>query len=1162
MSVSREFVLDLTRSAARDLGMRTYWTSWLLLLALVQACRRDALSLPAADRHDARRGELAEELGELRDMVWRAGIDPDRAAETAAATWRADLSTPCHEDGPRLRPHTQATLVLGSMHERAAADPRATGGDGEPDPRAVHLFLGLLDHPDGAVGTFLRELGTDVVAAREAAAVPGDEWALGEVVDERYEVTAIITAGGMGVVYRVHHRDWGIDLAVKAPRGAHFADPSVLPLFEAEARAWLELGAHPHVVGCRYVARYRGLPRVMAEWMPGGSLADAIENRELYAPGGSAALARILDIAIQSAWGLDHVHRCGLVHQDVKPGNLLLAPEPDGRMLAKVTDIGLARAWTVGVPRQVDALRRAVDLAGTVAAGYAGYTPAYCSPEQYAWSTGHKQLLDRATDVWSWAATILAMFHGHRPSLLGTETPRLLTQLTGGGGQAPPPGPDVPALPRAVAEILAHCLLPYELRPHDMNAVAERLIAAHRLLFGTDYPRERPAPPERRSTEGMVNEALSWLELGDLDTARTLLTAAVGQDPSHPYAVFHRLRLEWHRAAITDTQMRAAVLDAQRSDPLDPVYELFLGAVALERCDGRAARTHLELLPWQLPHDPMAQRLRATAHRRQVHGAGFTARLGAPITQLAVADHQAFAAVIGRSVHVYGPTFRRRTVLTVPGDAPITVGWWVIRDLLAVGAGDTAYVHDLRSGALVREHRLPSAEVTGIGFLEEEAGEQLWVASATGIWRIGADGAVTDADGTFARPSHSALPSRSAATGRPEPQTTATSVGGATLLTVSPDARVTTHDTATGRLIAQGPWTFHEPGAPTAVGVSRDGALAVVGTATGAVLLAEVTTGRIVRTLVTGGAPVTHAALTDREQTVVVATQEGTVTAFHLSQRVEATLLLPPPGWRHRQRAVRAAIDLTRQLLDAGNLPAARDCLRAAHQVPTAQRHPALIRLRREVLGGRRGEFRALWPRPLGIGSGEDIHLDPDGTRVAVRAPRDFAGVTAAGWWRIDTITRRMTPADDRVPGVRPPARLPGGSLLGVDRDGHLTRLDGDARPVDEMAGADRVQVSADGHTALLTGQDGSQRVWYPDENRAGPALPPGPVRPAALAADGTFALVHRSGLKLFDLSSGELFGGTDYPVVGLTDVQLSADGRTAITVEPGAVTVWELLWD
>ncbi|WP_336083877.1 serine/threonine-protein kinase [Nocardia sp. SSK8] len=839
MSIGRQFITDLTQQAARDLNLRAYWTSGVLLLALLQACRTDALALPAAARYAARRPELAGELAELRDMVCRAGIDPDRAVETGAASWRADRSAPWREDEPRRRPHTQLNFVFGRLRDLALADPRALGADGEPDPRAVHLFLSILDHPDGAVHAVLRALGTEVVAAREAAAVPGDEWALGEVVDDRYEVTAIITAGGMGMVYRVRHRDWGVDLAVKAPRSAHFADPSVLPMFEAEARAWLELGAHPHVVACHYVARYRGLPRVMAEWVPGGSLADAIEDRGLYARGRAVALARILDIAIQTAWGLDHVHRCGLIHQDVKPGNILLAPEPDGRTRAKVTDIGLARAWTVGAPRQVEALRRAVDLAGTVAAGYAGYTPAYCSPEQHAWSLGDRQLLDRATDVWSWAATVLAMFHGHRPTMLGTEAPQLLAQLVGGGGPAPRPGPDVPALPPEFADELARCLQPYAYRPHDMNAVAERLIDLYRRLFGAGYPRERPAAADRRSTEGMVNEALSWLELDDPGTARALLDAALAQDPTHPYAIFHRHRLAWKTGTRTDLELREVLLDARRRDPHEPVYDLFLGAVELERCDGRRAHAHLEPLPGLLPHDPMAPRLLSLARRRQIHGSAFSVRLDGPIAQLVGGDHQSFAAVIGRRVHVYGPMFRKGPVLTVPGDAPIVVSVWAPRGLVAAGAGDVVVVHDPR-GAGVREYRLP-VELARISVLDDDE-TALCVTSATGErWRIDAD----------------------------------------------------------GRAVVVGPRDAPES-APAPTGVSRDGALAVVGTEDGAAFLTEIATGRVLRTLVTGGAPVTHAYLADQERTAVIATRDGTVNAFPLSQRAEATLLLPPPGWRRR----------------------------------------------------------------------------------------------------------------------------------------------------------------------------------------------------------------------------------------------------------------------
>ena len=71
-----------------------------------------------------------------------------------------------------------------------------------------------------------------------------------------------------------------------------------------------------------------------AEYVEGGTLQDWIKKRRL------SSIGEILDVAIQLAWGLDFSHTCGLVHQDIKPANILLSSD----MVAKITDFGLARA--------------------------------------------------------------------------------------------------------------------------------------------------------------------------------------------------------------------------------------------------------------------------------------------------------------------------------------------------------------------------------------------------------------------------------------------------------------------------------------------------------------------------------------------------------------------------------------------------------------------------------------------------------------------------------------------------------------------------------------------------------------------------------------------------------------------------------------------------
>ena len=172
----------------------------------------------------------------------------------------------------------------------------------------------------------------------------GVAWRPGDVVLGLYEVTGVLGEGGMGRVYRVRHRGWGLDLAVKAPlpavleaaggrralraRGGDLGQPRPAP-----PRRDLPLRAPRG----RPPARLRGVRRRAAACTTpsaGGRL-DSVEA--------------VLDVAIQFAWGLHHAHEQGLVHRDVKPANVMLTA--DG--LAKVTDFGLARARSVRVQAPV-----------------------------------------------------------------------------------------------------------------------------------------------------------------------------------------------------------------------------------------------------------------------------------------------------------------------------------------------------------------------------------------------------------------------------------------------------------------------------------------------------------------------------------------------------------------------------------------------------------------------------------------------------------------------------------------------------------------------------------------------------------------------------------------------------------------------------------------
>ncbi len=239
-------------------------------------------------------------------------------------------------------------------------------------------------------------------AAEEAAAQPltdiTGEWQKGQTLLDTYEVVGKLGEGGMGLVYRVHHKYWNMDLAVKQPKTSLFSTQKGKEDFIREAETWVDLGLHPHITSCYYVRTIDDIPHIFVEFMEGGSLEDWIQGKghDLYAGSQEESLERILDIAIQFAWGLAYAHEQGLVHQDVKPLNVLMTPEG----VVKVTDFGLAKARAKAGESAGEKDERAM-VSGSL------HTVAYRSPEQ-----AKGELLSHKTDIWSWAVSVFEMFAG------------------------------------------------------------------------------------------------------------------------------------------------------------------------------------------------------------------------------------------------------------------------------------------------------------------------------------------------------------------------------------------------------------------------------------------------------------------------------------------------------------------------------------------------------------------------------------------------------------------------------------------------------------------------------------------------------------------------------------------------------------------------------
>ena len=349
----------------------------------------------------------------------------------------------------------------------------------------------------------------------------------GSLLLDTYRIESEPKHGGMGSVWRVRHTGWNADLAMKRPKAELFVTEADKRSFIDECRNWINLGLHPNIVSCYYVREIEGAPAIFSEWMENGDLEHHIKDGTLYEGSGGELQARLLDIAIQYARGLHYAHENGLIHQDVKPANLLLAKD----WQAKAADFGLANAraqLTVleGEPTLMDG-------GETMRADAGFYTPAYCSMEQM----DGKQLT-RRTDIYSWAVSVMEMYAGSRPWANGV--------VAGTGCRGYMAESRIP-VPEALRELLAECMgIRPEERPHDFAAIEKRLLEIYRDVTGEAYPRPEPeAAPD--TADSLNNTALTYLDLGMPEKAEECWEQALDQQPDHPASVYNQGLYRWRR---------------------------------------------------------------------------------------------------------------------------------------------------------------------------------------------------------------------------------------------------------------------------------------------------------------------------------------------------------------------------------------------------------------------------------------------------------------------------------------------------------------------------------------------------------------------------------------------------------------------------------------
>ena len=367
----------------------------------------------------------------------------------------------------------------------------------------------------------------------------------GTCIGDKYEVISNAIRGGMGSVWKVHHKGWNTDLAMKRPKPKFFEEGSEKrkEKFINECKAWINLGLHPNIVSCYYVREIGGVPSIFSEWMENGSLGNRIGDKTLYEGTDEEVQKRLLDIAIQFARGLHYAHESEghLIHQDVKPDNLLLSKEWD----AKVADFGLARArlqmrdsgslqiHSEGIAGNDPALSSGM----THLAPTGGYSPAYSSPEQRG-----GELLTRRTDIFSWAVSVLEMYIGECRWDSGEEAAIQYENLVSSKCRV--------SIPKKLKGLLRQCLNRNpEKRPHDFAIIEENLKTIY--METTQSPYLRRAPETAADTAGALNNrALSFLDIGDIEDAERCWVQALERNARHEDTVFNHALFLWRQGKM------------------------------------------------------------------------------------------------------------------------------------------------------------------------------------------------------------------------------------------------------------------------------------------------------------------------------------------------------------------------------------------------------------------------------------------------------------------------------------------------------------------------------------------------------------------------------------------------------------------------------------
>src|SRR5438105_13593595 len=251
-----------------------------------------------------------------------------------------------------------------------------------------------------------------------------------------YEVLSQLGAGGMGEVYRARDTRLGRDVAIKVLSGHFVSSPNLKERFEREARTISQL-SHANICHLYDVGSQEGTDYLVMEYLEGESLADRLAR-------GPLAVDEMLRYGAQIADALDKAHQQGVIHRDLKPGNVMIT-----KAGAKVLDFGLAKQ---AQPAALSATAMTAMTAGKplTAEGTIVGTYQYMAPEQLEGADA-----DARTDIFALGCLLYEMATGKRAFDGKTRTSVIAAIVSG----TPRPLREIqPVTPPAFEHVVAKCL--------------------------------------------------------------------------------------------------------------------------------------------------------------------------------------------------------------------------------------------------------------------------------------------------------------------------------------------------------------------------------------------------------------------------------------------------------------------------------------------------------------------------------------------------------------------------------------------------------------------------------------------------------------------------------------------------------------------------------